>query len=229
VTAGTRNDNYVPYTRAPLENLKFERPRVLLLNPHLGGGGSEKVFARLACGLSHEKYELHLGVVTGAEVAAGAIPTFVTVHMLRAKRVRSAAFMLLSLVRQLRPQVVLCGMFHLNFLILMVRPFFPRSVQVIVPPKWDGQCRSAPKRAAHLYAPALSRVLPSCKPRDLPVNGHGQRHRPRDSSFGAEGDRLAEPYRSGEAPGCDFRIVRARDWPRSASPRYRKTLPGEGF
>jgi len=136
----------------------IERPRVLLLIPHLGGGGSERVFALLARGLSHEKYELHLGVVTGAVVAAGAIPAFVTVHMLGAKRVRSAAFRLISLVRQLRPQVILCGMFHLNFLILLLRPFFPQSVQVIV--RQNGTVSAALAQSGlPIYTRLLYRVL----------------------------------------------------------------------
>jgi glycosyltransferase involved in cell wall biosynthesis len=136
----------------------IERPRVLLLIPHLGGGGSERVFALLARGLSHEKYELHLCVVTGEEVAAGAIPAFVTVHILHAKRVRSAAFRLISLVRQLRPQVILCGMFHLNFLILLLRPFFPRSVQVFV--RQNGTVSAALAQSAlPIYTRLLYRVL----------------------------------------------------------------------
>ena len=40
------------------------RPRLLLLIPHLGGGGAEQVTALLARGLSPQKYELHLALIT---------------------------------------------------------------------------------------------------------------------------------------------------------------------
>jgi glycosyltransferase involved in cell wall biosynthesis len=56
----------------------------------------------------------------------------VTIHPLRASRVRRAAIPLLVLVRRIRPQVVISGKFHLNFLVLLLRPFFPRSTRVLV-------------------------------------------------------------------------------------------------
>lgn len=108
------------------------RIRVLLLIPHLGGGGAEKVFALLAQNLSREKYELHLGIVTSSGTSADAFPLGVNLHMLGATRVRYAAFRLLGLVRRLKPQVIVSGMFHLNFLVLLLRPLFPRSTRVLV-------------------------------------------------------------------------------------------------
>ena len=47
--------------------------RLLLLIPHLGGGGAERVITLLARGLSREKYELHLGLMTESSVAAHAV------------------------------------------------------------------------------------------------------------------------------------------------------------
>lgn len=132
MTDGTLQIYLVPYTQAPVEKLIKERPRVLLLIPHLGGGGAEKVFAHLACGLSQEKYELHLGLVTGNAETSDTIPSGVTVHLLGASRVRYSAITLLLLVRRLRPSVILTGMFHLNFLVLLLRPFFPRPVRILV-------------------------------------------------------------------------------------------------
>ncbi len=108
-----------------------ERVRVLLLIPHLGGGGAEQVTALLARGLSREKYELHLGLMTqdgGARVVfPGAI-----VHVLGAARVRTGAFRLLRLVWRVRPSVILSNMAHLNFLVLLLRPLYPRGTRVLV-------------------------------------------------------------------------------------------------
>jgi glycosyltransferase involved in cell wall biosynthesis len=116
----------------PVENESKARRRILLLIPHLGGGGAEKVFALLAHGLSREKYDLHLGIVTSAGPCADEFSPDVSIHVLGAPRVRSAAFRLLALVRRLKPQVIVSGMFHLNFLVLLLRPFFPRSTRVLV-------------------------------------------------------------------------------------------------
>jgi len=108
------------------------RPRVLLLIPHLGGGGAEQVTALLARGLSREKYELHLGVVTQADAGPEALPLGVTLHPLGARRVRNGALGLLRLIHRVKPDVILSGMAHLNFLVLLLRPFFPPGTRTLV-------------------------------------------------------------------------------------------------
>ncbi len=106
-------------------------PKVLLLIPHLGDGGAERVTALLARGLSAEKYELHLGLITQSQTSEE-LPSRVHLHALGARRVRGGAFKLLRLVRQLKPDLILSGMFHLNFLVLLLRPFFPPDTRVLV-------------------------------------------------------------------------------------------------
>src|SRR5579863_7934515 len=111
------------------------RPRVLLLIPHLGGGGAERVTALLARNLPREKFEIHLGLITGPSVpdeeqeiaAAG-----VEIHSLRARRVRAGAVPLFRLIRRIEPDLILSGMAHLNFLALAMRPLFPRCTRVVV-------------------------------------------------------------------------------------------------
>jgi glycosyltransferase involved in cell wall biosynthesis len=105
---------------------------VLLLIPHLGGGGAERVMELLARGLNPEKYELHLGLVTQTEVDARNPLSCVCVHCLGAARVRGGALRLLALVRRLKPDLILSGMYHLNFLVLLLRPLFHRETRVIV-------------------------------------------------------------------------------------------------
>ena len=109
-----------------------KRPRVLLLIPHLGGGGAEHVTQLLARGLSASKYELHLGLITESVIASDLVPSWVRIHALGAPRVRSAAVRLLRLVRTLEPDLILSGMAHLNFLVLLLRPLFPGRTRVVV-------------------------------------------------------------------------------------------------
>jgi glycosyltransferase involved in cell wall biosynthesis len=107
------------------------RPKILLLIPHLGDGGAERVTELLARSLSAEKYELHLGLITQAQTGEE-LPSWVHVHAMGAQRVRSGAFNLLRLVHRLKPDLILSGMFHLNFLVLLLRPFFPPNTRVMV-------------------------------------------------------------------------------------------------
>jgi len=108
------------------------RPRILLLIPHLGGGGAEQVTTLLARGLSREKYEVHLGLLTQTGAGAVEMPPWVNVHALAVPRVRAGAFRLLGMVRRIKPDLILSGMAHLNFLVLLLRPFFPRGTRVLV-------------------------------------------------------------------------------------------------
>jgi len=109
-----------------------DRPKLLLLLPHLGGGGAERVMARLAQGLSQEKYDIHLALVTETGIPVDAVGPGVTVHTCGAKRVRKAGPRLLRLVRRLHPDLIVSGMFHLNFLVLLLRPLFPAGTLVLV-------------------------------------------------------------------------------------------------
>lgn len=109
-----------------------QRPKILLLIPHLGGGGAEQVTALLANGLSCDKYEVHLGLITQADARLERATSELHVHALGARRVRAGAFRLLRLVRRLKPDVILSGMAHLNFLVLLLRPLFPRATRVLV-------------------------------------------------------------------------------------------------
>jgi glycosyltransferase involved in cell wall biosynthesis len=131
-----------------------KRVRILLLIPHLGGGGAEQVTALLARGLSRQKYELHLGLITRANTDAPAPPAWVTVHALGASRVRAGAFRLLLLVRQLKPDVILSGMAHLNFLVLLLQPFFPAATHVLV-----RQNATVSSALAHGDLPRSTRLL----------------------------------------------------------------------
>jgi glycosyltransferase involved in cell wall biosynthesis len=103
----------------------------LLLIPHLGGGGAERVIELVARHLPAEKYELHLGLITQAATDAEGLPPGVQIHALGARRVRAGAFRLLRLIRRLKPDLILSGIFHLNFLVLLLKPLLPRRSRIL--------------------------------------------------------------------------------------------------
>ena len=109
-----------------------QRTKLLLLIPHLGGGGAEQVTAQLARHLDPQRFEIHLCLVSCDHPGAKPIPRWVQVHRLHRKRVRYAWFQLIRLIRAERPDVILSGMAHLNFLILLLKPFLPTSTRILV-------------------------------------------------------------------------------------------------
>jgi glycosyltransferase involved in cell wall biosynthesis len=111
-----------------------------LLSPHSGTGRAEQVTALLARGLSHEKYELHLGLVaqqspppeSAPPPPPDAAPPWVSVHPLGPSRLRIGACRVVRLVRQIKPDLILSSEAQLNFLVLLLRPFYPRRTRVLV-------------------------------------------------------------------------------------------------
>jgi glycosyltransferase involved in cell wall biosynthesis len=128
-----------------------KRTTILLLIPHLGGGGAERVIELLARHLSSEKYEIHLCLVTQSDIGYAPLPNHVIVHILGAKRVRRGALRLFLLIWSLRPGVILSGISHLNLLVLLLCPFLPSKTKIFV--------RQNGPVAATLTIPTSSRVL----------------------------------------------------------------------
>jgi len=109
-----------------------QRIKLLLTVPHLGGGGAERVIALLARHLDPERFEIHLALVTADAPGAEPPPLHVIVHRLNTTRVRKAWFPLLRLVRAERPDVILSGMAHLSFLLLLLKPLLPPRTRILV-------------------------------------------------------------------------------------------------
>jgi glycosyltransferase involved in cell wall biosynthesis len=110
----------------------FRRSRILLLVPHLGGGGAERVIAQLAQSLPRDCFDVHLGLVAQRDGLPDTLSSGVRVHRIGASRVLFGTFGLLRMIRRLRPDLILSGMFHLNFLVLLLRPLFPRHTRILV-------------------------------------------------------------------------------------------------
>lgn len=115
---------------ATMPNAK--RPRILLLIPHLGGGGAEHVIETLAHCLNREKYEVHLGLITGSvQVPAGCAGNE-NIHELNASRIRYSVLKLLRLIWKIRPDLILSGIAHLNLLVLLLGPALPRATRIFI-------------------------------------------------------------------------------------------------
>jgi glycosyltransferase involved in cell wall biosynthesis len=106
--------------------------KLLLLIPHLGGGGAERVTSLLAQNLNSKRFEIHVGLITEDAPGSAMLPAWVVVHRFDVQRVRHAIFKLWWLVWRVRPDLVLSNMAHLNFLLLLLRMFLPRKTRFLV-------------------------------------------------------------------------------------------------
>jgi glycosyltransferase involved in cell wall biosynthesis len=108
-----------------------KRPRILLLIPHLGGGGSERVIETLARSLDRGKYDVHLALITASHCSNQDSSLTIPVYSLGATRVRRSAVRLLRLIWKLRPNLILSGIAHLNLLVLALKPLLPRGTRIL--------------------------------------------------------------------------------------------------
>ena len=106
--------------------------KILLLIPHLGGGGAERVIALLARHLDPELFQVHVGVISEDSLGAEPVPSWVAMHRIGGGRVRYAGIGLLSLVWSERPDLILTGMVHLSLAVLALKPLMPRAVRILV-------------------------------------------------------------------------------------------------
>jgi len=110
----------------------MERLRGLFTIPSLRCGGAERVFTLLLNGLAAAGHDMHVALCQREGHWLERLSPAVTVHDLRAPRVRLAGPSLVQLVRRLRPASVLSTSSHLNTVTGLVRPFFPRSTGVFL-------------------------------------------------------------------------------------------------
>ncbi|WP_263357813.1 glycosyltransferase [Acidicapsa ligni] len=149
--------------------------KLLLIIPHLGGGGAERVTAQLARHLNPDRFEIHLALITDDAPGAEPPPEWVSIHRLHATRVRSSWLQIVKLIWNLRPAIVLSGMVHLNALLLLLKPLLPAKTKLLVRQNTTASA-SAKMRSArwiyrHLY-PRANRIIcqSAAMANDLAIN-----------------------------------------------------------
>ncbi len=134
------------------------RTRVLVALTDLDAGGTQHVMTALLGGLSRERFELHLALLRDGGRFRDRVPADVRVHVLRRRRVREAALPLLRLVRELRPDVVLSSVYHLNVALLLLRRWLPPDTRVLIREATMPQAALATRRPRWLWSLFFRRV-----------------------------------------------------------------------
>jgi len=111
-----------------------ERKKVLFLVPAFaaGVGGAERVIATILRYLDHSRFECHLALVGTGGAYLDRVPPSVSVHELGVSRMRYALPAIIRLVWRLRPRTLLTTVTHLNFMLVLARPFLPRDLRLLL-------------------------------------------------------------------------------------------------
>jgi glycosyltransferase involved in cell wall biosynthesis len=136
--------------------LKAIRKRLLFLMPTLSGGGAERVIVTLLQHLDRSRFEPHLALIDAVGPLLKEVPADIPMHDLKAGRVRRAFPGILRLAWKLKPQVIHSAMVELNLATVLLRPFFPRGLRVLMredtsPSALNAQGRKHPQIWNWLY------------------------------------------------------------------------------
>lgn len=100
------------------------KPVIAFILPDLSAGGAEMVLIRLMNALPREKYDPVLVTVRSDGVLKDFIGPGIAFHPLHGSHVTMALPKLYKKLRELKPNVVVSTMAHMNFATLALRPFF---------------------------------------------------------------------------------------------------------
>ena len=105
---------------------------MVFLLPSFAGGGAERVALTLLVGLDRTRFTPELVVLDGTGPLREVVPADVPVHDLRRPRLRYAVITLLTVLRRLRPAVIVSTLGYLNLALLALRPLLPSKPRILV-------------------------------------------------------------------------------------------------
>lgn len=108
-----------------------KKKRVVFILPLLCAGGAERAIITLMNNLDKKKFIPEMIVLDESGPLREWIRQDIQVHSLGGVRVSYAFFLLMRKMRELKPDVVVTTMAHSNFLLLLTRPFFPKTKYIV--------------------------------------------------------------------------------------------------
>jgi glycosyltransferase involved in cell wall biosynthesis len=136
---------------------------VLFVVPTLQGGGAERVILTILRHLDQSRCQASLVIVDGSDRKFNAdLPVGLEIIDLQCPRVRFSATRLVSLIRKRRPDIVFSVLGHLNLMLALLKPLFPRRTKLIVRETIVVSSNLASSRWAWVWRLAYRRLLPRC-------------------------------------------------------------------
>ena len=101
--------------------------KVLFVLPSLNSGGAERVLITLMNGTSRLKYDRQFITVSEAGELRHLINSDIPYHSLNRQSVLFCLPALYKKIKELKPDIVISTMVHMNFAVLTLAPFFPQT------------------------------------------------------------------------------------------------------
>lgn len=108
----------------------YMKKKILFILPNLSAGGAERVFSFLAQNINPEKYEKTL-LIAGCKEDAEFTVESINIEFLEKKRVLDAIPKIFVFLMKHKPDAVLSSIGHLNTVMGLMSPFFPKTKFII--------------------------------------------------------------------------------------------------
>lgn len=108
------------------------KKRLALVLPSAQAGGAERVLLNLLRRFDRQLFDLHLIIIDPQGPYLDFLPSDVVLHGLGYERVGRAIVRLAAALRNLKPDVVLSSIGHLNLALLLIKALLPKRTKVFV-------------------------------------------------------------------------------------------------
>lgn len=106
--------------------------KVAIIVPSLRGGGAERVIVNVIRHLDQSKFDISLILINKEGPYVSMVPKNIPIINLKSDRVRNSLFSLVKVINELKPDVILSTLGHMNLALLTIKPFLNGNPQIIV-------------------------------------------------------------------------------------------------
>ncbi len=114
-----------------VQGVILQKKKILFILPSLYGGGAERVVLTLLHNLDRNRFVPMLALVKREGKYLKDIPEDVVLIDLEVSQARYALFKIMKLLKRERPDILFTSLAHLNLLIALIRPLFPKTIRFI--------------------------------------------------------------------------------------------------
>lgn len=106
--------------------------KIVIITPSLRGGGAERVIVNIIRNLNREKFDITLIVIKKEGVYTKDLPSDIDVIDLNTDRVRYSLIKLVKAINNVKPDIILSTLGHLNLALLLVKGFLENNPRIVI-------------------------------------------------------------------------------------------------